>query len=163
MMEVHQEPEIPKIYHGTAVLRIFALGVRDVQNFEVAAAPDPGAINIAEGKPFVCGFFFFFFGVGGGGGGGGGACYVEICSKCHLEYHTFISCDAYKEYREDQDATLLEWNKGKENVKNCQSCGYTIEKADGCNHVECRCGNHICWGAWRNSGAVMSVKAISEV
>ncbi|OEL33312.1 hypothetical protein BAE44_0005669, partial [Dichanthelium oligosanthes] len=38
----------------------------------------------------------------------------------------------------DPDATLLEWRKGKENVKNCPSCGYTIEKAEGCNHVECR-------------------------
>ncbi|KAM0850437.1 hypothetical protein ACQ4PT_053082 [Festuca glaucescens] len=94
--------------------------------YQVAA---PGA----EAKPFVC-----------------GACYVEICTKCHLEYHPFISCEAYKEYKEDPDATLREWRKGKENVKNCPSCGYTIEKADGCNHVECRCGSHICWACLEN-------------
>jgi len=82
----------------------------------------------AEGKPFVC-----------------GSCYVEICTKCHLEYHPFISCEAYKEYKADPDATLREWRKGKENVKSCPSCGYTIEKTEGCNHVECRCGSHICW------------------
>ncbi|XP_062189516.1 ATP-dependent RNA helicase DEAH11, chloroplastic-like isoform X2 [Phragmites australis] len=87
----------------------------------------------AEGKPFVC-----------------GACSVEICTKCHLEYHPFISCEAYKEYKEDPDATLREWRKGRENVKNCPSCGYTIEKAEGCNHVECRCGSHICWACLEN-------------
>ncbi|WVZ66724.1 hypothetical protein U9M48_015909 [Paspalum notatum var. saurae] len=94
--------------------------------YQVAAAD-------AEGKPFVC-----------------GACSVEICTKCHLEYHPFISCEAYKEYKADPDATLFEWRKGKENVKNCPSCGYTIEKAEGCNHIECRCGSHICWACLEN-------------
>uniref|UniRef100_A0A453E737 RING-type domain-containing protein n=1 Tax=Aegilops tauschii subsp. strangulata TaxID=200361 RepID=A0A453E737_AEGTS len=99
----------------------------DCRSIYQVAAPD------AETKPFVC-----------------GACYVEICTKCHLEYHPFISCEAYREYKEDPDATLLEWRKGKENVKNCPSCGYTVEKAEGCNHVECRCGCHICWACLAN-------------
>ncbi|KAF8774902.1 hypothetical protein HU200_005175 [Digitaria exilis] len=94
--------------------------------YQVAAAD-------AEGKPFVC-----------------GACHVEICTKCHFEYHPFISCEAYKEYKADPDSTLVEWRKGKENVKNCPSCGYTIEKTEGCNHVECRCGSHICWACLEN-------------
>lgn len=94
--------------------------------YQVAAAD-------VESKPFVC-----------------GACFVEICNKCHLEYHPFISCEAYKEYKEDPDATLLEWRKGKENVKVCPSCHFTIEKADGCNHVECKCGSHICWACLEN-------------
>ncbi|XP_048555312.1 ATP-dependent RNA helicase DEAH12, chloroplastic-like isoform X2 [Triticum urartu] len=99
----------------------------DCQSIYQVAAPD------AETKPFSC-----------------GACYVEICTKCHFEYHPFISCEAYKEYKEDPDSTLLEWRKGKANVKSCPSCGYTIEKSDGCNHVECRCGSHICWVCLEN-------------
>ncbi|VAI13723.1 unnamed protein product [Triticum turgidum subsp. durum] len=99
----------------------------DCQSIYQVAAPD------AETKPFVC-----------------GACYVEICTKCHLEYHPLMSCEAYKQYKEDPDATLLEWRRGKENVKNCPSCGYTIEKSEGCNHVECRCGSHICWACLAN-------------
>ncbi|KAI4987261.1 hypothetical protein ZWY2020_020061 [Hordeum vulgare] len=99
----------------------------DCQSIYQVAAPD------AETKPFVC-----------------GACYVEICTKCHLEYHPFMSCEAYKQYKEDPDATLLEWRRGKGNVKNCPSCGYTIEKSEGCNHVECRCGSHICWACLAN-------------
>lgn len=81
------------------------------------------------GEPFVC-----------------GACYAETCTKCHLEYHPFLSCEKYKEYKEDPDSSLKEWWKGKEeHVKGCPDCGYTIEKAEGCNHVECKCGSHICW------------------
>ncbi|KAF7063805.1 hypothetical protein CFC21_070289 [Triticum aestivum] len=99
----------------------------DCQSIYQVAAPD------AETKPFVC-----------------GACYVEICTKCHVEYHPFMSCEAYKQYKEDPDATLLEWRRGKVNVKNCPSCGYTIEKSEGCNHVECRCGSHICWACLAN-------------
>ncbi|CAL5434333.1 unnamed protein product [Camellia sinensis] len=34
---------------------------------------------------------------------------------------------------------------GKEHVRSCPVCGYMIEKVDGCNHIECRCGKHICW------------------
>lgn len=74
-----------------------------------------------------------------------GACSVETCTKCHLEYHPFISCERYKEYKEDPDLSLVEWRKGKENIKDCPACGYTIEKIDGCNHIECKCGRHICW------------------
>ncbi|GJN33125.1 hypothetical protein PR202_gb21691 [Eleusine coracana subsp. coracana] len=47
MMQVHQEPEIRKVHLGTAVLRILALGVRNVQNFEFVDSPDPEAINMA--------------------------------------------------------------------------------------------------------------------
>jgi ATP-dependent RNA helicase DHX8/PRP22 len=74
-----------------------------------------------------------------------GACYAETCTRCHVEYHPFVSCEKYKELKEDPDMSLKEWCKGKEHVRNCPVCGYTIEKVDGCNHIECRCGKHICW------------------
>ncbi|WOL17376.1 ATP-dependent RNA helicase DEAH11, chloroplastic-like isoform X1 [Canna indica] len=81
-----------------------------------------------EVRPFIC-----------------GSCLVETCKKCHLEYHPFISCETYMEYKEDPDLSLAEWCKGKDNVNNCPGCGFTIEKIEGCNHIECRCGRHICW------------------
>ncbi|KAJ4764773.1 RNA helicase family protein [Rhynchospora pubera] len=46
-MELHQEPEIRKVHLGTAVLRILALGVRDVHEFEFVDAPNPEAIDKA--------------------------------------------------------------------------------------------------------------------
>ncbi|KAK1409353.1 hypothetical protein QVD17_35879 [Tagetes erecta] len=73
-----------------------------------------------------------------------GACSVKTCSKCHLEYHPLLSCEKYKELI-DPDWSLKEWLKGKEGVKQCPACMFTIEKIYGCNHVECRCGTHICW------------------
>ncbi|KAM5577142.1 ATP-dependent RNA helicase DEAH12, chloroplastic-like [Rosa sericea] len=89
--------------------------------YQVAA---PGT----EGEPFVC-----------------GACYAETCTMCHLEHHPYMSCKQYKNFKEDPDSSLKEWCKGKEHVKSCPVCRYTIEKIDGCNHIECRCGKHICW------------------
>ncbi|XP_058087476.1 ATP-dependent RNA helicase DEAH11, chloroplastic-like [Magnolia sinica] len=83
---------------------------------------------VVEQPPFTC-----------------GACFVETCTKCHLEYHPSVSCERYREFKEDPDASLTEWRKGKDHVKNCPICGYTIEKVDGCNHMACNCGKHICW------------------
>lgn len=46
-MELHQEPEIRRVHLGTAVLRILALGVKDVHEFEFVDAPSPEAIDKA--------------------------------------------------------------------------------------------------------------------
>ncbi|XP_059309430.1 ATP-dependent RNA helicase DEAH11, chloroplastic-like isoform X2 [Lycium ferocissimum] len=101
--------------------------------YRFCPSPDcPSVYHVAEsgevGTPFAC-----------------GACYVETCRSCHLEYHPYISCEKYKEFKDDPDFSLIEWSKGKENVKKCPVCGFTIEKVDGCNHIECRCGKHVCW------------------
>ncbi|ONK61612.1 uncharacterized protein A4U43_C08F31770 [Asparagus officinalis] len=74
-----------------------------------------------------------------------GACSAETCTRCHLEYHPFISCERYKEFKDEPDKSLMEWRKGKMHVRDCPACGHTIEKVEGCNHIECRCGKHICW------------------
>ncbi|KAG9443171.1 hypothetical protein H6P81_019025 [Aristolochia fimbriata] len=74
-----------------------------------------------------------------------GACLVETCRRCHLEYHHSVSCEMYKLFKENPDSSLKEWCREKDNVKNCPECKLTIEKEDGCNHVACRCGSHICW------------------
>ncbi|KAL0367958.1 UNVERIFIED_CONTAM: ATP-dependent RNA helicase DEAH12, chloroplastic [Sesamum calycinum] len=74
-----------------------------------------------------------------------GACFVETCTKCHLEYHPYLSCEKYREFKDDPDSSLKEWCMGKEHVKMCPGCGFTIEKVEGCNHIECRCGQHVCW------------------
>ncbi|KAJ6792981.1 ATP-dependent RNA helicase DEAH12, chloroplastic-like [Iris pallida] len=104
--------------------------------YRFCPSPDcPGVYRVAAEDmpeeavgPFVC-----------------GACSVETCTKCHLEYHPFISCEKYKNFKDVPDNSLVEWRKGKGHVKDCPSCGHTIEKTEGCNHIECRCGTHICW------------------
>ncbi|CAM8936323.1 unnamed protein product [Rhodiola kirilowii] len=75
-----------------------------------------------------------------------GACLVETCTRCHLEFHPNISCEKYKEFKEDPDSSLKEWCRGKEDhVKSCPTCRRIIEKIEGCNHIECLCGIHLCW------------------
>ncbi|KAK4485915.1 hypothetical protein RD792_008566 [Penstemon davidsonii] len=75
-----------------------------------------------------------------------GDCLVETCTGCHLEYHPYLSCEKYREFKEDPDSSLKEWCSGRDNVKQCPAaCGFTIEKIDGCNHIECKCGRHVCW------------------
>jgi len=74
-----------------------------------------------------------------------GSCSLELCTTCHLEYHPYLSCEEYREFKQDPDASLKEWCKGKEDVKRCPGCGFTIEKTEGCNHISCKCGKHICW------------------
>ncbi|KAJ0039831.1 hypothetical protein Pint_27628 [Pistacia integerrima] len=101
--------------------------------YRFCPSPDcPSIYRVADpetgGEPFFC-----------------GACFAETCTKCHLEHHPFLSCEKYIEFKEDPDVSLKEWCQGKENVKTCPVCGYTIEKVDGCNHVECKCGKHVCW------------------
>lgn len=101
--------------------------------YRFCPSPDcPSVYQVAEngdpGRPFAC-----------------GACSVETCTKCHVEYHPFLSCEMYLEFKRDPDLSLKEWMKGKEDVRHCPVCRFTIEKIDGCNHIECRCGNHICW------------------
>ncbi|KAL1538654.1 RNA helicase [Salvia divinorum] len=74
-----------------------------------------------------------------------GVCFMETCTKCHMEYHPLLSCEKYREFKADPDSSLKEWCMGKDNVKTCPGCGSTVEKVDGCNHVACRCGRHVCW------------------
>ncbi|MBA0551859.1 hypothetical protein Golob_022720 [Gossypium lobatum] len=101
--------------------------------YRFCPSPDcPSVYRVADpetpGELFVC-----------------GACYTETCTRCHGEYHPYLSCEKYREFKEDPDISLKEWCKGKEQVKTCPVCGYIIEKIDGCNHIECKCGRHVCW------------------
>ncbi|KAJ7538665.1 hypothetical protein O6H91_11G058500 [Diphasiastrum complanatum] len=73
------------------------------------------------------------------------ACSVRLCTSCHVEYHEGLSCELYRTYRQDPDTSLQAWRDGKEDVKDCPSCHCVIEKIEGCNHVTCKCGMHVCW------------------
>ncbi|CAJ2667894.1 pre-mRNA splicing factor ATP-dependent RNA helicase-like protein [Trifolium pratense] len=102
-------------------------------SYRFCPSPDcPSIYRVADpdtaSEPFIC-----------------GACYSETCTKCHIEYHPYLSCERYRELKDDPDSSLKEWCKGKEQVKSCFACGQIIEKIDGCNHVECKCGKHVCW------------------
>ncbi|KAJ7118779.1 hypothetical protein C8R44DRAFT_789258 [Mycena epipterygia] len=74
------------------------------------------------------------------------SCFLSICSSCDEEGHEGISC-AEKRIQSDpgeQERLNDEWARHN-SVKRCPACSVWIEKIEGCNHMTCRCGTHICW------------------
>ena len=75
------------------------------------------------------------------------ACLIETCSHCHKPPHRGLTCEENTLIgsKSGQELLLERWAKGNSNVKKCPDCGVFIEKIDGCNHIHCRCGGHVCW------------------
>ena len=83
-----------------------------------------------DGKPFTCSL-----------------CQVKICTSCHVQYHDDITCEMYRTGKVPVERRLLQWmEEDSSNRKQCPSCGSLIEKAGGCQYMQCRnCRKHICW------------------
>jgi RNA recognition motif-containing protein len=75
------------------------------------------------------------------------ACLIETCSHCHRPPHRGLTCEENTLIgsKNGQELLVERWAKGHSNVKKCPDCGIFIEKVDGCNHIHCRCGGHVCW------------------
>jgi len=75
------------------------------------------------------------------------ACLIETCSHCHTPPHHGLTCEENTLIgsKSGQEQLLERWAKGNSNVRKCPDCGIFIEKIDGCNHIHCRCGGHVCW------------------
>ncbi|KAF9074591.1 hypothetical protein BDP27DRAFT_1287385 [Rhodocollybia butyracea] len=74
------------------------------------------------------------------------SCMSGICSRCH-EDHEGLTCDERQRARNDQvnnEDLNTQWAKTT-GVKKCPACDVWIEKTEGCNHISCKCGVHICW------------------
>ncbi len=71
-------------------------------------------------------------------------CLTSICTKCGAVSHEGLTCDQYKSAIVGDEA-FAEWKK-KNDARDCPKCGCTIQKSEGCNHMECKaCRAHICW------------------
>ncbi|KAK5636980.1 hypothetical protein RRF57_012692 [Xylaria bambusicola] len=68
-------------------------------------------------------------------------CLKRICRSCHAN-HDGQRCEDYQ-----ASATFEVYKREhRSNVKDCPKCQTTIEKTEGCNHMECGgCHIHICW------------------
>ena len=74
------------------------------------------------------------------------SCFANICTACNKEAHEGMTCEerevldnpAEQERRNDQWALSA-------GAKRCPKCHVFVQKTDGCNHMECRCGEHFCW------------------
>ncbi len=75
-------------------------------------------------------------------------CLTSICTKCGAISHEGLTCDEYKSVRSGDEA-FARWKK-ENDARDCPKCACTIQKSEGCNHMECRaCGAHICWVCMR--------------
>lgn len=74
------------------------------------------------------------------------SCFTTICSACREESHDGMTCDERRIQSNpaEQDRLNEEWASAN-GVKKCTRCQVLIEKTAGCNHMECKCGAHICW------------------
>ena len=74
------------------------------------------------------------------------SCFSAVCSRCHGEAHEGMSCAERKLLNDpaEQERLNEQW-AANQGIKKCPECGIWIEKTEGCNHMSCRCGAHICW------------------
>ncbi|KAF9267573.1 hypothetical protein L218DRAFT_995807 [Marasmius fiardii PR-910] len=78
------------------------------------------------------------------------SCLAPMCTKCHEEGHEGMTCEERRVYAnpEEQERLNDEWARTA-GVKRCPQCQVWLEKTEGCNHMSCKCGAHICWVCMR--------------
>lgn len=66
-------------------------------------------------------------------------CGTKVCIKCKESHHG-LTCEQHK-WNKGVDSNFQKFVKyiRKEQFKRCPKCAYWVEKADGCNHMVCRC------------------------
>ncbi|KAF2966973.1 hypothetical protein GQX73_g6596 [Xylaria multiplex] len=68
-------------------------------------------------------------------------CLQRICRSCHAN-HDGRRCDEHKAFQ----AFEAYKHENRAHVKDCPKCKTTVEKIDGCNHMQCGgCNIHLCW------------------
>ncbi|XP_015873438.2 E3 ubiquitin-protein ligase RSL1 [Ziziphus jujuba] len=72
-------------------------------------------------------------------------CKRHFCAKCRVPWHTGIECSKFQKLdeneRENEDITLMKLAK-KKRWGRCPKCRFYVEKTEGCDHMNCRCGTH---------------------
>ncbi|KAI5921257.1 hypothetical protein F4810DRAFT_372432 [Camillea tinctor] len=71
-------------------------------------------------------------------------CLATVCTACHEQHDRALSCAEHRDRATGRWAAFLRFKK-EVGIKDCPRCGTPIEKTDGCDHVLCRCGAHVCW------------------
>lgn len=73
-------------------------------------------------------------------------CEAEICAGCRQPAHPGTMCNVAEFGIDAKTAALLKsWG-----YKKCPKCGHGVKRMFGCNHMECRCGAHFCWGCMQS-------------
>ncbi|KAF9468794.1 hypothetical protein BDZ94DRAFT_1303961 [Collybia nuda] len=92
------------------------------------------------------------------------SCFATVCSECHEEAHDGMTCAERALHKNPAEQERLNETWAAENgVKKCPSCKVWIEKTEGCNHMTCKCGAHICWKCMGIFGAGTIYDHLNEV
>ncbi|KAL6786485.1 hypothetical protein J3E68DRAFT_215692 [Trichoderma sp. SZMC 28012] len=66
-------------------------------------------------------------------------CLKSTCTICHTS-HPGKPCT-----KGNPSSALSNKMKEELGIKGCPRCSRLIEKTDGCDHMTCKCGAHVCW------------------
>ncbi|SJL00687.1 uncharacterized protein ARMOST_04000 [Armillaria ostoyae] len=75
------------------------------------------------------------------------SCFSEICSSCGEDSHERLNCEYARIHNNpaEQERMSEIWLLQQRGIKKCPTCSRLLEKTEGCNHMTCPCGAHICW------------------
>lgn len=74
------------------------------------------------------------------------SCFAEVCSACHEEAHQGLTCAERALHNDPAEQERLNEHWAAENgARKCPTCRVWMQKIDGCNHMTCTCGSHVCW------------------
>ncbi|KDR80944.1 hypothetical protein GALMADRAFT_91633 [Galerina marginata CBS 339.88] len=74
------------------------------------------------------------------------SCFSTICAACDEEAHDGMTCQERRLHKNPAEQERLNEQLAAANgYKKCPQCKVWIEKTEGCNHMSCKCGAHICW------------------
>ncbi|NRA46012.1 MAG: IBR domain-containing protein [Oligoflexales bacterium] len=80
-------------------------------------------------------------------------CNYNQCWKCKEDHNQFISCEEYRELKDQDDPLYL--SKKNNLIKDCPRCKIPISKAEGCLHMTCpQCKHEFNWETlkpWKGS------------
>lgn len=73
-------------------------------------------------------------------------CGKHYCLKCQVEFHEGMTCEQYRKVNSplSEDSQFLLMAQGSR-FKQCPNCKFWVEKAQGCDHMVCRCKFEFCY------------------
>lgn len=80
-------------------------------------------------------------------------CLTVTCTSCRVS-HEGETCAEHKDKLSGGFEATIKLKK-ELGIKDCPQCGIGLEKTEGCNHMTCSCGAHVCWvclDVFRTSG-----------
>ena len=84
------------------------------------------------------------------------SCNTDFCFHCSDIWHEDLTCKQWSRTKarnvknsevrrkKKEESNTKAWLKANKTVK-CKKCGSLVQKAEGCNHMTCRCGHEFCW------------------